>query len=309
VPVPTTQDCSLEENFHRAIQLFIQQTLNKKKPRDRQYIYLQPGGDYVFQKLMMQSPVEHLRQFKEMIWTAEALPAGDMHPPNQVLQLEWFYMSFHKEDRAKCIESGRCLSNETLKSVAEYFKNIFNLQVADGSLAKKHERQIEQGVRREMRHKLRKRYNEKVRLVAEQSHGGDGRHSRQGSKYHRHDYKWQDRNDSGHHDNYDKHNKKREHKTPSNCGNKVFKPCSVHGPKSKHTSKECYKNPKNDKRQLQDKKHHYEAHHNSACYTSDDDKLRLITATPVPSEDPASASSESKKTHKDENYHLHVDKK
>jgi hypothetical protein len=60
VPVPATQDCSSEENFHRAIQLFIQQTLNKKKPRDRQCIYMQPGRDYVFQKLMMQSPVEHL---------------------------------------------------------------------------------------------------------------------------------------------------------------------------------------------------------------------------------------------------------
>jgi hypothetical protein len=41
-----------------------------------------------------------------MIWTAEALPAGDMHPPNKVLQLEWFYMPFHKEDRLKYIESG-----------------------------------------------------------------------------------------------------------------------------------------------------------------------------------------------------------
>jgi hypothetical protein len=60
VPVPATQDCSLEENFHRVIQLFIQQMLNKKKLRDRQNIYLQPGGDYVFQKPMMQSPVEHL---------------------------------------------------------------------------------------------------------------------------------------------------------------------------------------------------------------------------------------------------------
>ncbi len=67
---------------------------------------------------------------------AEALPAGDMHPPNQVLQLEWLYMSFHKEDRAKYIKSGQRLSNETLESVAEYFKNIFNLEVADGSLAK-----------------------------------------------------------------------------------------------------------------------------------------------------------------------------
>jgi hypothetical protein len=45
-------------------------------------------------------------------------------------------MSFHKEDRAKYIKSGQRLSNETLESVAEYFKNIFNLEVADGSLAK-----------------------------------------------------------------------------------------------------------------------------------------------------------------------------
>jgi hypothetical protein len=60
VPVPTTQDHSLEKNFHRAIQLFIQQRLNEKKPRDRQYIYMQPGGDHVSQKPMMQLPVDHL---------------------------------------------------------------------------------------------------------------------------------------------------------------------------------------------------------------------------------------------------------
>jgi hypothetical protein len=59
VPVPAMQDCSSEDNFHQAIQLFIQRTLNKKKTRDRQYIYLQPGGDYVFQKPMMQAPIKH----------------------------------------------------------------------------------------------------------------------------------------------------------------------------------------------------------------------------------------------------------
>jgi hypothetical protein len=73
----------------------------------------------------MQLSVDHLEQFKEMIQTAEALPAGDMHPPNKALQLEWFYMSFHKEGRAKYIKSGQRLSNKMLESVAEYFKNIF----------------------------------------------------------------------------------------------------------------------------------------------------------------------------------------
>jgi hypothetical protein len=140
VPVPAEQDCNQEENFHQAIQLFIQRMLNKKKP------------DYVFQKPMMQTPVEHLQRFEEMIQTAEALPAGDMHPPNQALQLEWFYMSFHKEDRAKYVESGRRRIEEMLESLTEYYENIFNSQVADGSLAKKHERQIEQHVRHDMHH-------------------------------------------------------------------------------------------------------------------------------------------------------------
>ncbi len=126
---------------------------------------------------------------------------------------------------------------------------------------------------------------------------------------HCHKYKWQDCNDSSCCDNYNKHDKKWEKKTPSDCGNKAVKPCLVHGPKSKHNSKECYKNPKDDKHQLQDKKRHYEVHHNNARYTSDDDKSCLSTNTLVPSEDLASASSESKKTHKDENYHLHLDKK
>jgi hypothetical protein len=46
-------------------------------------------------------------------------------------------MSFHKEDRAKYVKSGQHLSHKMLKSVTEFFENIFNLQVADGSLVKK----------------------------------------------------------------------------------------------------------------------------------------------------------------------------
>jgi hypothetical protein len=60
VLVPVAQDCNLEDNLHQALQLFIQWTLNKKKPRDWQYIYMQLGGDYIFQKPMMQVPIDHL---------------------------------------------------------------------------------------------------------------------------------------------------------------------------------------------------------------------------------------------------------
>jgi hypothetical protein len=67
---------------------------------------MQPGRDYIFQKPMMQLPIDHLQQFEEMIHMAEVLPAGDMQPPNKALQLEWFYMSFHSEDQAKYVKSG-----------------------------------------------------------------------------------------------------------------------------------------------------------------------------------------------------------
>ncbi len=64
----------------------------------------------------MQTPMEHLRRFKEMIQTAEALPAGDMHPPNQALQLEWFYMFSTRKTgpsrwKAVGILLKRCLSH------------------------------------------------------------------------------------------------------------------------------------------------------------------------------------------------------
>jgi hypothetical protein len=240
---------------------------------------------------------------------AAALPAGDMHPPNQALQLEWFYMSFHKEDRAKYVESGQHLADETLESLTKYFDKFFNSQVADGSLAKRCKRQIEQRVRHKMRCELCKRYDEKVRQVMERHHGGDVRHNKQPDKYRCSNFKWQDRGNRNHCDTYDKRDKKRDDKTPPDRSDKAFKPCSVHGPKSKHTSEECYKNPRNNKRPLQDKKCPHEAHHNYAHYTSNDDELRSSRDTPVPSEDPASASSKSKKDHEDENYHLHVSKK
>ncbi len=104
-----------------------------------------------------------------------------------------------------------------------------------------------------MRHKLCKRYSEKIHCVTERYHGGDDRHSRRGNKYYCHDYKWQDCSDSSCHNKYDKHKKKREERTSSDRGDKAFKPCSVHEPNSKHTSEQCYKNPKNNKRQVQDK--------------------------------------------------------
>ncbi len=113
--------------------------------------------------------------------------------------------------------------------------------------------QHEQRMRCKMRHKLHKRFDEEVHRVTVQRHKGDDCHSRQGNKYYRHNYKWQDCNGRSRCNNYDKCKKKRKNRIPSDCGDKVFTPCLMHGPKSKHTSEEYYKNPKNNKRQVQDK--------------------------------------------------------
>jgi hypothetical protein len=73
---------------------------------------------------------------------AEALPEGDTPPPTRRNNSSGF-MSFHSEDCAKYVESRQRLCNKTLESVAEYFENIYNSQVANGSLAKKSEHQVE----------------------------------------------------------------------------------------------------------------------------------------------------------------------
>ncbi len=58
--VPTKHDCLLEENFCRAIELFLKKALHEEKPRDQQYIYLQPDGDYNVRKALATKPLEHL---------------------------------------------------------------------------------------------------------------------------------------------------------------------------------------------------------------------------------------------------------
>ncbi len=42
--VSPEHDRSRVDNFKRAIELFLKHTLNEPKPRDRQWIYMMPGG-------------------------------------------------------------------------------------------------------------------------------------------------------------------------------------------------------------------------------------------------------------------------
>ena len=119
-------DRSSAANFNRAIDEFIKRHLKEKKPRDRQYIYMAPGGDYSIHKDLLTTPMDHLHRFQEMLRIAELMPAGDIPPPNAALQVEWFYMTFHKSDRSEYVRSGRLLEEETIVSLAEYFERLYN---------------------------------------------------------------------------------------------------------------------------------------------------------------------------------------
>jgi hypothetical protein len=265
-PVPSNQDRNSDENFCRAILLFLQRMLNEKKPRDRQYIYLQPGGDHIFQKAMMMKPIKHLCRFEEMICSAEALPAEDMPAPNDTLKIEWFYMLFHQEDRTWYLESRQRLCNKTLATAAKYFDNIFNLQMANGSLTKKREKQIESRAKCELCHKMMKCYNDKICHFANQRYRRDNRRHKRGH-LHRQTfnkscpYKCDNREHKScpyRHDN-------RNHKSLPNREDKAFKeqPCHIYGPKSQHSYDKCSKNPKNQDKNFYNKKCSYKAHHNN----------------------------------------------
>jgi hypothetical protein len=60
-----------------------------------------------------------------------------MPAPYDAIRIEWFYMSFHLEDRNRYLESGLRLYDKTLATVSKYFDNIYNSQMTDGSLTKK----------------------------------------------------------------------------------------------------------------------------------------------------------------------------
>jgi hypothetical protein len=54
------------------------------------------------------------------------LSEGDIPNPNTALQVEWFYMTFHRSNYAEYLRSGRKLCNETLTSLAAYFESGFD---------------------------------------------------------------------------------------------------------------------------------------------------------------------------------------
>ena len=91
-----------------------------------------PGGNYNVRKALAMKALDHLHRWEEMLRVAELLPEGDLEKPAASLSVEWFYMTFHRTDRAEYVRSGRKLREETLKLLAEYFESIYDSRLSEG---------------------------------------------------------------------------------------------------------------------------------------------------------------------------------
>jgi len=297
-------DRSSADNFNRAIEDFLKRHLKEKKPRDRQYIYMAPGGDYGVFKDLLTSPMDHLHRFQEMLRIAELLPAGDIPPPNPALQVEWFYMTFHKSDRSEYVRSGRILADETIVTLAEYFERLFTARLLDGSLQQKRDDKIRRVAKSELRHELEERYKRKLRDVE--------RHR----ATHLHHRTWNRERDGGNYrdrDHRGSYAKQASTKDPR-VGDRKTKPegsiksfCPIHGPDSKHTYDECRQNPKNrsasnSNNKTYVKKRAHDAHYQDERQDSSEDASRAESGGRAFSDGELSENG----SHEDpaENYHL-----
>jgi hypothetical protein len=70
------------------------------------------------------APRNHARRFKEMLRIAELLPPGETTPPSEKLPVQWYYMTYHRADRAEYVKSGKKLSDETIETLSAYFQSL-----------------------------------------------------------------------------------------------------------------------------------------------------------------------------------------
>ena len=150
-------------------------------------------------------------------------------------------MSFHRSDRAEYLHSGHKLCNETLATLAEYFKSVFDARVAKGTLHKLRDKQVCVKARNEYPHKLQACYHDKLKCLA---------NSQRRKHSWRRDHNDRNHNNKSHEranyrkrkpDNRSSGNRKTPHEQPAK------KPYHVHGPESKHLYKECRTNPRNQR--------------------------------------------------------------
>ena len=64
---------------------------------------------------IMTRPLDHLRRFNKIVRISKLVPRGNIADPSVELQVQWLYMSYHRLDRAKYVESEKVLKTETLE--------------------------------------------------------------------------------------------------------------------------------------------------------------------------------------------------
>ncbi len=60
-----------------------------------------------------------------MLHVAELLPPGESQPPSNKLALKWYYMMYHRADRAEYFKSGKKLADETIEMLTVNFQLLF----------------------------------------------------------------------------------------------------------------------------------------------------------------------------------------
>ena len=174
-------DC--EEGFHQAVKLFVCTILDSETPRDVQYVYLAPGGDHKIVKDLMASPRDHARRFKEMLRIIEELPPGEQPPPSDKLALQWYYMTYHRNDCLEYVRSGKKLSDETIDTLTAYFQSLFAQRMNDGTLERAEmdrlRNRAKRSVKAEIRGKREARRTEHARCYSRKRERGrhDGNRS------------------------------------------------------------------------------------------------------------------------------------
>jgi len=212
-------------------------------------------------------------------------------------------MTFHKSERDQFITFGRRLVDETIESITEYFKSLYNIKKSSGKLQK----QLEQRDHKKyeaQRGSTKNRYDDKMRNMV----AGERRtlRSRNYCDDHNRDRGYKTSRDSDH-----KRNKSKRKASPEFTG----KPCHVHSDKAKHTYEECCDNPKNRKssgsnRDNNNRKCSHDAHHHDERYLSSQDESPEEHLMPELSNDEGvkSSASSGESQRDEENYHVDTGK-
>jgi hypothetical protein len=166
--VPTEHNCSHAENFCCSLELFNQKALHKEKPWDCQCICMMPSNNYNVKKKLVTISIKHLHQWEEMLHVLGLLPAGNIKTPSASLQVEWFYMTFHKLDCTEYMQYGQKLCNNTLQNLAEYFQSIHKTPKNNGSLQCHQVKKICTEAKCELHQELEEQYVCKLRHLANQ---------------------------------------------------------------------------------------------------------------------------------------------